>query len=282
MYGVLTAIFMFNAEEFCDATFVRRVEIHETLGSTNDRAAELARRTAIDLPALVVARIQTAGRGRGKNVWCSTDGALTFSLLLDSNTIGVSPEKWPRLSLTTAVAACDALSTEIISSNRQSASSTSAARFPRIGIKWPNDVLLDGKKACGILVESPGGSAPAKDRIIVGIGVNVNNSLRARLDDEIAIGIALCDVTAQPHNLQNVLIGILQAFATRIAQLRNDDPCLVKEWRRLDQLAGKQLVLDSGGERIEGTGTNIAEDGALVVSTATGQKQIYSGSVRFK
>lgn len=64
-----------DADAIHAATFARHVEIHETLGSTNDRAAELARDAAINLPAPIVARHQTAGRGRGDNKWLSTEGA---------------------------------------------------------------------------------------------------------------------------------------------------------------------------------------------------------------
>jgi len=93
-----------DADEIRASTFIRHVEIHETLGSTNDRAAELARDADIELPALVAARHQTAGRGRGSNTWWSDDGALTFSIILDPTAFGISAAKWPQLSLTTAVA----------------------------------------------------------------------------------------------------------------------------------------------------------------------------------
>src|SRR5687768_14172473 len=104
---------MFDAEEIRAATFVRLIEIHDTLGSTNDRAAELARDSTIELPALVVARHQTAGKGRGQRKWWSAEGALTFSLLLDPMTTGVPPANWPQMSLASAVAVGDALSFEI-------------------------------------------------------------------------------------------------------------------------------------------------------------------------
>ena len=107
-----------DADAIRAATFVRHVEIHDTLGSTNDRAAELARDADIELPALVAARHQTAGRGRGKNTWWSADGALTFSVLLEPAALGISTANWPQLSLATAVAVCDALSSEL---NPQSA-----------------------------------------------------------------------------------------------------------------------------------------------------------------
>jgi BirA family biotin operon repressor/biotin-[acetyl-CoA-carboxylase] ligase len=104
---------MIDADQLRATTFVRHVEIHDTLGSTNDRAAELIGRADIELPALVIARHQTAGKGRGRNSWWSADGALTFSLVIDAATTGVTPASWPQLSLATAVAVCDALMHEI-------------------------------------------------------------------------------------------------------------------------------------------------------------------------
>ena len=259
---------MFDAEQIRLATFARHVEIHDTLGSTNDRAAKLARSGDIELPALVVARHQTAGKGRGRNTWWSADGALTFSVLIDSASMGVLPANWPQLSLATAVAVCDGLRGEL----HQVGTS--------LGIKWPNDVLLDGGKVCGILVESPGGAAPAKNRLILGIGINVNNAWRAAPREAGASGTALCDVTGRQHNLQAVLVRVLEAMATRIAQLRSHDTQLIHDWQRLDLLAGRTIRIERDGRRIAGECRGIGQDGALIVDTAYGHHRIFSGTVR--
>jgi BirA family biotin operon repressor/biotin-[acetyl-CoA-carboxylase] ligase len=246
--------------------FVRHVEVHDTLASTNDRAAELARDADVELPTLVVARLQTAGRGRGQNGWWSADGALTFSLLTDAATAGVLPVKWPQLSLATAVAVCDALSSEV--GNR------------RIGIKWPNDVLIDGRKVCGILIESPGGAAPAKDRLIIGVGINVNNSWRLAPHEAGRGGVALCDITSMQHDLSIVLTNLVAAFAARIAQLRVQNAELFRAWRALDVLRGQRVLIETDGRRIERKCLEIAHDGALVIDTQSGRQRLYSGSVR--
>jgi BirA family biotin operon repressor/biotin-[acetyl-CoA-carboxylase] ligase len=193
------------------STFVRHVEIHETLGSTNDRAKELAREPNVELPALVVARIQTSGRGRGNNKWWSADGALTFSILLDPAAYGIAPADWPHLSLLTAAAVRDALAAEI---NPQS--TIRNPQSPCLRIKAPNDVLLDGRKVSGILIESPGGLAPAKDHLIIGIGINVNNSWKTAPPHLQAIGIALCDRTGRQHGLRRILMTLLSAAHERL------------------------------------------------------------------
>ncbi len=241
-----------DAEQIRAATFVRRVEIHDTLGSTNDRAAELARDADIELPALVVARHQTAGRGRGQNTWWSADGALTFSVLLEPAALGIGTANWPQLSLATAVAVCDALANEVQNTTQRAGSSPTPAGLEdeparanpksRLGIKWPNDVMLDGRKVSGILIESPGGSAPAKDRLIIGIGINVNNSWQLAPLELSTHATALNDVTGVQHNVQSLAIAVLNAFSHRLCQLASKDPDLPITWQQLSLRTGATVA----------------------------------------
>jgi BirA family transcriptional regulator, biotin operon repressor / biotin---[acetyl-CoA-carboxylase] ligase len=265
-------------------TIIRHVETHDLLGSTNDRAMELARQLPADeLPAIVAARVQTAGRGRGRNEWWSAEGALTFSLLIEPAALGIDQAAWPQLSLTTAVAVCDALELRIADCGLRIGAENPQSEIqnpkPWLGIKWPNDVFLDGGKVCGILIESPGGAAPAKDRLIIGVGINVNNSWLGAPPGAAHNGVALCDVTGQRHELQAILIAVLRATAGRIDQLRTRDPQLIRAWQDRDLLAG-QVVEVIADDRIEGVGIEIAHDGALVVDSLTGRQRFVSGSVR--
>jgi BirA family biotin operon repressor/biotin-[acetyl-CoA-carboxylase] ligase len=268
-----------DADEIRAASFVRHVEVHETLASSNDRAAELACDPHVALPALVVARRQTAGRGRGHNSWWSADGALTFSILLETSRFGINARRWPQLSLVVAVAVCDALSIEMDATNRQSGASQTSAGA-RIGIKWPNDVMLDGRKVCGILIESPGGLTPAKDRLVMGIGINVNNSWRSAPREAGINGIALCDATSIQHDRQEVLINTLNAIRDRIAQLAMNAPQLPASWQRLGWLTKQSVEVESKGNWTKGVCVGIDSDGALVVENAFGTQRIHSGSVR--
>jgi BirA family biotin operon repressor/biotin-[acetyl-CoA-carboxylase] ligase len=259
-----------DADELRATTFVRHVEIHDTLDSTNDRGKQLARETDVALPALIVARLQTAGRGRGGNKWWSADGALTFSLLLEPAAMSIQSANWPQLSLATAVALCDGLQKELDASfNPQS----------MLGIKWPNDVLLDGRKIAGILIESPGGAAPAKDRLVIGIGINVNNSWCNAPAGAGQHGAALCDLTGRGHDLPATLRSMINALSDRMAQLRVHDAALIQAWRQLDLLAGKTVVWEMDGRSIQGACFEVGHDGALVVDTASGRQRFYSGSV---
>ncbi len=249
------------------ATFVQHVETYDEVESTNTRAVELARDVSVALPALVMARKQTSGRGRGGKSWWSAEGALTFSLLIAPSAMGIGSADWPLLSLTTAVAVCDVLRAEGL--------------LAKLGIKWPNDVFFQDRKVCGILIESPGGSAPAKDRLVIGIGINVNNSCQNAPDGIRMLGTALCDVTGRQHDPQELLVRLLCALAERIQHLRSHDISeLTRAWRQLDLLAGKQVVLEADNQAIDGKCVEIAHDGALVLETALGRRRYYSGSVR--
>jgi BirA family biotin operon repressor/biotin-[acetyl-CoA-carboxylase] ligase len=252
--------------------FIRHVEIHNALPSTNDRATQLAMFAALETPALVVARRQLEGRGRGMHAWWSTDGALTFSLILAPASWGIPPDQWPRLSLTTAVAVCDAM---------EATCDTPGSPLPApCSIKWPNDVLIDGKKIAGILLESPGGPAPAKDRLVIGVGINVNNSWQGAPREAGSNGTALCDVTDNQHDLQTILIGFLQALELRLHQLGRNDPELPRAWQQRSWLADQHVEVDNGGRKIEGLCVGIADDGALLIQTTLTTECIYNGSAR--
>lgn len=136
------------------APFGLRVEILESVGSTNEEA--LARARAGERgPLWIAARQQTSGRGRRGRAWVSEPGNLYASLLL---TDPAPADRAAELSFVAALAVHDGI---VI---------VAPALGPRLGLKWPNDVLLDGAKVAGILVE--GESSAIQFVAVVGIGVN--------------------------------------------------------------------------------------------------------------
>src|SRR5688572_15119912 len=90
-------------------TSARHVESHEELGSTNDRARELAADESLETPLLVIAERQTAGRGRGANRWWAGTGSLTFSLVLSAERWKLPAARWPTIALTAGLAVCEAV-----------------------------------------------------------------------------------------------------------------------------------------------------------------------------
>jgi BirA family biotin operon repressor/biotin-[acetyl-CoA-carboxylase] ligase len=144
---------------------VGSIDYHESLGSTSDRALALAAADEARLPLLVLAARQTAGRGRGTNRWWSDEGALTFSLALEAHPALLPAANWPQIALVAGLAVCEALHRLAPSGNFR--------------VKWPNDVYLNDRKICGILSESVPGW---RDRLVIGIGVNVNNGVKGTVN----------------------------------------------------------------------------------------------------
>lgn len=139
-------------------TFVARAEYHPTLTSTNDRATRCATEAPGELPLLVVADEQTAGRGRGADRWWTGRGSLAFSLLLEMHQRAVDRRSGaPLAALAAAVAIVETV--------------TPLLRPRPVGIHWPNDVWAGGRKLAGVLVEV----LPDR-RHVIGIGLNTNNS----------------------------------------------------------------------------------------------------------
>lgn len=241
-------------------TFVRRVEWHETLSSTNDRALQLAAATEQEAPLLVIAGEQTAGRGRGKNRWWSGPGALTFSVLLDPARHHLRAELWPRVSLTAGVAVCQALE--------------QVAPQESVGLKWPNDVWLVNKKVCGILVET----TPNR-RLILGIGLNANNSMQAAPDDIRSRAISVCDVLNASIDPTDLLVDLLQRIEFHFQQLAVEHADLPRLWQSRCVLTGRRVEVEQNDRRHSGVCRGIDSDGALLLDTPAAPVRLHAGVV---
>src|SRR5262245_60620249 len=99
----------FNLDLIAASGLVSTIDYHDSIGSTSDIALELAARDESQPPILVLAKYQSAGRGRGLNRWTAGTGALTFSLVLHATPDRLPPRRWPQTALTAGVAVCDAL-----------------------------------------------------------------------------------------------------------------------------------------------------------------------------
>lgn len=249
-----------NIERILSDTFIERVDYHSEIDSTNRRAMEIASESpAGDGPILVLTDRQTAGRGRGANRWWSGSGSLTFSVLLGPGAIQLPAHRWPLVSLVTGMAVCEGIESLFHDLSPQ--------------IKWPNDVYLSERKVCGILIETTGG------RLVVGIGINVNNSASEappELRDKV---IALCDLsTVQPRCI-DVLVAVLQNLRAKLDLLSSGDASLREEWSKRCLLTGREIELDIHTQRLRGKFAGIDGDGALVLETETGLQRCHSGIV---
>ncbi|MEX2168902.1 MAG: biotin--[acetyl-CoA-carboxylase] ligase [Pirellulales bacterium] len=256
---------MILAKQLRAHSWLRHVEVYPLLGSTSDRALVVAERSEHELPALIVAERQTAGRGRNGRGWWSGEGALAFSLALAPAEMGLAPRHWPAMSLATALAVCDAI--------------TEAAPGRQVKVKWPNDVLLEGRKAAGVLLESRRTADGAADRLVVGIGINVNNSVSRAPEELQATSIALCDATGTTHDRTQLLLGFVNALRARAAQLANEEAELVTAWNERNALAECEVTIQTGDGTLAGRCIDIAPDGSLRIESDGRVVACRSGSV---
>lgn len=252
----------FDIERILAATMVRHVEYRSEAVSTNDLAIALATSGASVFPSLTVTPRQTGGRGRGANQWWAADGALTFSLTIDSRAISLEPRNWPKMSLTIGLSVCEML--EKLVADR------------RVHLKWPNDVYLERRKVCGVLVET---IAARPELIVIGIGINVNNSFADAPVELRSTATSLIDMTAQSFELTDVLIRQLQQLELRITSVTEDAADLAEAWRARCMLEGRTLSIELGQRRLTGVCHGIDDEGALIIQTEGGVERCFAGVI---
>jgi len=239
-------------------TFVAQVEHHPVLGSTNDRAKHCAAEGPGAMPLLIVADHQTAGRGRGTNRWWTGPGALAFSLLMDRHPWGSDFSRGPLVSLSAAVAVTQTVGPLLPSL--------------AVGIHWPNDVFASGRKLAGILVEMLAGGL-----CVVGVGLNLNNSMRDAPAELRATASTMLDLTGARHDPTSLLIALLRRLAILLGQLSTSPGLIGQLADELCMQCGCELTVKSGGKIARGVCSGIAPDGALLLDTPSGPERIVSG-----
>jgi BirA family biotin operon repressor/biotin-[acetyl-CoA-carboxylase] ligase len=209
---------------------------------------------------LLAAEEQTAGRGRRGRRWHSAPGAgLTFSL---ARTMHRPLRELSGLSLVAGVAAVRALR---------------ALGVARAALKWPNDLVADGAKLGGILVETRGANGGV--RAVVGIGINCrrDSALAVRLGRQVAFLDQFMETKSRNAILQEIAASLLQAIDSFEAQ--GLDP-IRREWEAMDANAGKKLrVRLADGRVLTGVDAGLAADGGLQLATRRGIRAVRSGRV---
>ncbi|MCA9263284.1 MAG: biotin--[acetyl-CoA-carboxylase] ligase [Planctomycetales bacterium] len=242
--------------ELVARSFVADVDYHPELGSTNDRALELARCESVPHPLLVLAARQSRGRGRGTNQWWAADGALTFSVLFDCQDFSLPQFLLPQLSLWTGLAVRDALE-DVCEAEDASAAFT---------VKWPNDIYLDGRKVCGVLSESV---STYPGRVVVGIGINVNNrfanSSEPVPEDLQITAASLREVVGRELSVVDVLCTVLDQLQRRWIECASGVTDLQAAWKPHCYLRGRRVTWQTAQAEFIGTCQGLNEDGALVL-----------------
>ena len=237
----------------------RAMHCFAELDSTNITARELAAGGAAD-GTVVIADAQRAGRGRLGRTWASPAGKnLYLSALLRCD---LPMERLSQISLLSGVAAGETV-----------------RGWCAAEIKWPNDVLVDGRKVVGILAEMDG--AGAQRAVIVGIGVNLNATLEdfpPELRDKVG---SLRLASGKPVDRPQFAACLLNNLEVRYEQWRRDGFApIAAAWRAMTPLIGRNIRVQEPGQVVEGTVIDIGDDGALRLRLEDGREhRVVAGDV---
>jgi len=247
---------------FAGRAFGRSLRLYDSVGSTQNEARSWA---AAGAPhgALVLAEEQRTGRGRMGRVWHSPRGkGLWMSMVMR---VGLTLEQAPHLTLVTAVAVCRAI---------RQATGTDAR------LKWPNDVLIAGRKAAGILVELET-AGPRMQALIVGIGISVNLEDADFPDELSAKAISLRQAAGERIDRTGLAVKVIHSLEEMVGfYLREGFPPVASLWEALSDTLGNQVSVATALGPVTGTALRLDESGALVVRTDSGEERLlYSGDL---
>ncbi len=241
--------------------FGGKLYLYNELPSTNDLAKDLGKKGG-EHGTVVIAQRQTAGHGRMRREWQSPAGGLWMSVVLQ-----------PKLSLADAAKSTLAAGVAVVDGLGE------ACGF-QAGIKWPNDVVYEGKKLAGILAEVAGEWTTVQT-IVIGIGLNANIR-REDLGTELP-AVSVQEVLRQPVNLNELAACILYHLEMEIRGLELGLFADLRE-RWLDRAVGlgQESVVVQGERRFEGVFRGVAEDGRLVLQVGDENLTFSAAEVRFR
>ena len=222
----------------------QRIHYFPEISSTMDAARELAKK-GLEEGTIVIAEAQTHGRGRLSREWLSPEGGIYFTLVLRP---GISPAYAPRISLMASVAVA----------------ATIKNLFElKAELKWPNDVLIEGRKVCGILAEMDA-EMDVVNFVNIGIGINANTSI-PQFKKTVT---SLKDALGRKISRKEFLNALLMEIERWQPLLMKED--LLQEWKKLSVTLNKDVRIVAPGEVIVGRAIDIDTTGALIVKKRDG------------
>lgn len=222
-----------------------RIHYFPHVESTMDAARELARQGCPDL-TVVVADRQTKGRGRLQRQWQSDFGGLYFTMVLRP---AITPVESALINLAAAVDMSEAIH---------------SLYDVDVWVKWPNDLLVNGRKLSGILSQM----AAESDRIEfvnLGIGVNVHNDTQ----DVQPPAISLSKLIDRQVSRVEILAEFCERFENRM--VTNNLESVIPQWKTRTITLGKQVRVQTLNECVEGRAVDIEKNGGLVLETSSGE-----------
>ncbi|KPV62829.1 MAG: putative biotin ligase [Candidatus Bathyarchaeota archaeon BA1] len=245
--------------------FIGQILFHFTeTTSTNDVAKELAAKGARE-GTVIISESQSLGRGRLGREWVSPRGGIWFSVILRPK---ITPKDAPKLTFTAAVVVAKTIR-KMLKLNAE--------------IKWPNDVLINGRKVCGILTETSikGGTM---DFAIVGVGINANvdvGSFPSYLRNSVTSLKEELEGEVDREKFLRSLLGELESYYNTFR--RGDFDMILREWRGLSSFLGTHVEIVSFDEKFGGWAMDVDSEGALIIKLNDGTtRRVVSGDVTLR
>lgn len=242
----------------------RQVFLLEETDSTNSVALDMGKK-GVQAGAVVIAEMQTKGRGRLGKSWLSLPGAgVYFSIILRPQ---LQPADMPKITLCAGLAVCKAVETV-------------TGLSPKI--KWPNDLLLDGRKFGGILMETAEMSGPGTMLAALGIGINVTTPLDSFPPDFRREATSLLGHSGRTYQRGDLLAAIVPELDTVLKRLeQNGFGGILAEWKERDGIKGLRLTwLTPEGLVVTGFSLGPDEEGVLFIKDDNGVvHKVLSGDI---
>ena len=238
--------------------FVKEVVYFDKINSTN-AAGKNSNCTA---NTLFVAEMQSDGRGRNGRKWISPKGSGVWMSIVTLPKIKV--DNVSQITLVAGLAVCESLNNNFGIDAK---------------IKWPNDIVVDGKKLCGILTEAVSENGVTK-KVIIGIGINVNNKSFPKeiCDVATSLRMLLTKKSDRTEIINNVLDSIEKYYNVLINEGNLEK--IIEEYKKLCVNIGKEVVTTGAPEVVEGVAIDITEKGELVIQKKDGNTvAVNSGEV---
>ncbi len=241
---------------------IAEVDVNGVVTSTNELAMQKA--VSGNSGYICVAEQQTSGRGRRGRHWVSPFGCNIYLSMVWEFTGGAAALEG--LSLAVGVAVVDALS---------------KIGVKGLQLKWPNDVLHDGKKLAGILLEMTGDAA-GTCQVVVGVGLNITmpDASQAQIDQP---WVGLSSVVAERVSRNEVLSLLLNELVPLLDDFEMHGFNKYRsQWQSLDAFQNKKVVVKLGADEIEGVSRGVDVSGALIVDTSEGARRFNGGEVSLR
>lgn len=234
--------------------FGKQIFLISRVNSTNDWAKQLAE-TGAGEGTVTLAKRQTAARGRQGRKWASPAGGLWLSIILRPRK---KASEAARLTFTASLAVAEVLCEQY---------------DLKAETKWPNDVLVNGRKICGVLAEMNTTNEHVNS-VVLGVGINVNFERAILAKSLRASATSMESELGRKINLQDLFTALMRKMENTYEMFLKEGPApLIERWKTYAGFLGKTVVVTESHETLTGTALDVDKDGALIVLLEGGTKK---------